>query len=226
MVIDDNYLHSPGVDEEKRLSVLRSVTFLTVAPRASAREPATIEKGLFFRCGVTPQGGVAVRKASEARDNVLVDVDISQRLIVERDAQLDDSALIVKILGVLEGKIEEHAHVLFDLQVETAFNSDPCKPQRQLVGGKHMAGVAVTVSWKLIEQHHQGQRSLSCLDPIVQLAGCRRKVQGLETPAEVIVEDRVLHEPSLDACVTPEDIDRSDARIDCEAFSCGHVAGK
>jgi hypothetical protein len=56
--------------------------------------------------------------------------------------------LILKVLGVLERKIEEHPELLFDLHVETTIDGNPGKAQREPVGGEHMPGVAEAVPRK------------------------------------------------------------------------------
>jgi hypothetical protein len=55
-----------------------------VAPGASARETALLEKGLLFRRHVAAKTRISVRKPSDARgDDVLVNVGISNRFSIE-----------------------------------------------------------------------------------------------------------------------------------------------
>ena len=99
--------------------------------------------------------------------------------------------------------------------VVAAIEGDTRKAPCKRVGGKHMPRIAVTVSWKLIKQHHEGERAFGGLDPIVQLTRSCSEVQRLEALAEVSIERFVFREPFVDTGLTPEAVHRGDARIDC-----------
>jgi hypothetical protein len=74
----------------------KGASFLWSRSGRSSRETTAIEECLLFRRRVTAEGRVAMREAPEARDDVLVDVRISHRLIVERCAKLNGPRLIDK----------------------------------------------------------------------------------------------------------------------------------
>src|ERR1700704_5985119 len=76
----------------------------------SARKAAGVQKGLFLRRGGAAEHGVTVRKASEAPDDVRVNLGISVGLAaVGLTRQGQGSLLVSEIFGMLERQIEKGA---------------------------------------------------------------------------------------------------------------------
>jgi len=116
-----------------------------------------------------------------------------------------------------ERKIEEHAQVLSDSRVVAAVDRHSSKVPRKRIGGEHVRG-AMAVARELVEQHHERQRTLGGVGPMIKLASGGREMQRFEANMKIGVKERLFYQPSVDASATPERIDRSDARI-----KVGHV---
>ena len=68
----------------------------------------------------------------------------------------------------------------------------PGKVARQRIGREHMGSAAKTVARELVEQDHQRQRAFGMVDPVVELAPCRGKMQIAEPVVKAGVEFGIL----------------------------------
>src|SRR5579859_7087742 len=78
------------------------------------------EPGVLFRCIEAPEHSVAVRKAAEAMDDVVMMPRPIGRIVAERREQPHAVRLIGQVFGMLEWQIEKAALDGPDLLVETA----------------------------------------------------------------------------------------------------------
>src|SRR5687768_16207368 len=93
------------------------------AASRSPGEPALIKVGLLLRRGGAPEHGVAVRKAAETGDDVVVEYGPLQGLGVaglvgQALAEGDAGLLVGEVLGVLPGQVEEWPEDGVDRAVE------------------------------------------------------------------------------------------------------------
>ena len=126
----------------------------------SAGETAVVEEGLFLRGRRAAEAGVAVREAAEAGDDVAVNNGVVEPLrVAERLEQGEGPLLIVHVLGVLEGQVEEGAQALLDLEVEARVDGATGDGKRQGIGGEGMGRAAIEIAWELVEQDEEGERA-------------------------------------------------------------------
>src|SRR4029079_10286073 len=105
------------------------------------------------------ENGVAMRKAAEAFDDVAVLPGVAQLLgLAEIGEQEDASVLVVQLLAVLKGHVEEAPLPRFEFLVEALVDRTLGDGERQMVG-RELVGVAPEhVPWELIEENDPGER--------------------------------------------------------------------
>ena len=105
---------------------------------------------------------------------------------------------------MLEGQEDEVAQVRPEREVVAALDRPVREHQGQRVCGELVRRAAETVARELVQQDQQGERPLGRIGPVIQLSPRRHHVAVLEPLPEGRVEDVVLGEPQLRACVFPE----------------------
>ena len=103
-------------------------------------------------------------KSPEARDDraMLAGVVEIRALLVafgEILVELDGSILVVEILAVHEGQVEEASLEAADLSVETTLDGEPCSPACPLILRECPRIVAKQVARELIENDHVTERA-------------------------------------------------------------------
>src|SRR5690606_31961303 len=150
-----------------------------------------------LRGGLAAQDRVAVREAAEALDHVAVSdgvveeglelrARVRRRLGGERPEALDRDRLRGRILGVLEGEVEEGALVERQLLVLAARERAARQLERVGVGGERVGGAAMKVARELVEQQHEGEASPRRLGPAVEPAGARLLVEIAEAAPQLL----------------------------------------
>src|SRR6185369_232750 len=117
----------------------------------------------FCRRRLATEHGVAMGKATEAIDDVLVAMRILE--IVgkpELREQLDRAHLHRAIFAVLERHVEEQTLLLRELQIEARGNRMLRDRQCQRVGRERARGAAKHVARKLVEHDHGGDALERC----------------------------------------------------------------
>src|SRR5690606_7875528 len=113
-----------------------------------------VEEGLFLRGRFAAEDRIAMRKATEARNDVAMLHGISQALResrLERREQLHAPCLGAQAFGMHHRQIKELAQRVVARAVEAARYRALSHPQRDLVGCESVRRAAVDIARHLIE---------------------------------------------------------------------------
>src|ERR1700722_4249140 len=164
----------------------------TASPERSERGMRFLQELLLFGRGTTRQRGVAMRKATEPLDNLVMAMggipnktDAHLQILGRRPIEfvVEDHALPLHIdrLSVHERQIEEVTLNRFQFLVEAASDPFAAGFERECVEVESPAIVPVDVAGKLIDEDHEGERAFGTGQPIVVKAlACARQVIGKE----------------------------------------------
>src|SRR4249920_806602 len=110
-----------------------------------------LEEVDFLGGGLAPENGVAVRKAAEARDDLVVAPRVLHVVWIERLEQGERAALRGEILRVLERQVHESALLRRQQPVERALERAPRRGERHRIAREGTGSAAKHVAWKLVE---------------------------------------------------------------------------
>src|SRR5262245_44511845 len=171
----------------------------TFAPLAAAGQPkvdqtvaaspgksATVEKCLFVGRGRASERNIAVWKATEAPDDIGVQLRPLQEFCIASCAKQSERALLISaVFGVFEWKIEKCPFRLRDLSIEAAGNRTLGDRARIRVGRKGAGLAAEHVTRELVEHDRQRQRAFGSLLPVRELVRCGCLPKRLEPGSDL-----------------------------------------
>ena len=183
-----------------------------------ACEAAAIEKGLFVWRRLAAEHRIAVRKTAEPLDDVAV-LDRVLHISSARSAVCStQKCWSARSSECSKGRRKNTRRFCSTACQMAGLKRLPGEVPRQRIGREHVRRAAKAVARELVEQDHQRQRAFGMVDPVVELAPRRRKMQLAEPVVEAGVECGVLREPGILSGIAPEFDDFRRARI-----QFGHV---
>src|SRR5215207_6757541 len=151
---------------------------------------------------------VTVWESPEALDNLLVPYRVVEEIIGphlrgESLEQPHGALLVLQVLAVLEGQVQEQASVGGKLPVVSVLDGVPGRLLGQPVRSVHPRVSAVHIAGELVEHDDQGQATPRLVLPALQPPRGGLLVDGLEAVPDLAVELRVLREPALPGLSVP-----------------------
>ena len=136
-------------------------------------------------------------ESPEARDDVamLDRVGIIGRARHGRLEEAHRKLLILKTLGMHEGKVEEGAPRDGADKIEAAAQSLGRDKPRIRIAGEGARVAAKEIARKLVENEEEGERAVGARAPMFKKARRRRGVMGAEASRDIRVEGRSAAEP-------------------------------
>lgn len=139
----------------------------------------------FFGGGLALEDGVAVRKASEADNNIAMPVGkvqgISEELFVGRGCGVrkclvpgDTRVLVGKLLTMLERQIEEDTLDVTKFAIEATCETSDSERTGMGITGKGIGAVSVNDARELVEDDDEGKAGPGRVRPGIELSGRRR----------------------------------------------------
>src|SRR5215217_4546588 len=143
---------------------------------------------------------IPVREPPETLDDVPVPCGVTgyvgrPGLVCKQPEQLHRAALILPILAVHEGHVQEHPLESGDLPVQRVLDGVPGELERRSVGGVGPSVATEHVAGELVEHDDERQAAPRIVSPAVEVAGCGLLVETPELVRDPGVELRVFTEP-------------------------------